>query len=99
MFSFAFLRDSQANSDDSVSSQSSISGGLYHSHSNPDLSSTGGYEDIRAEFPEHVLKVCILGELIELLFMWWPPGVIGNCRLFSVFFNKVFIIKYLVLSS
>ncbi|XP_071543383.1 uncharacterized protein PDZ-GEF isoform X3 [Panulirus ornatus] len=49
--------DSQANSDDSVSSQSSVGGGLYHSHSNPDLSTTGTYEDVRTEFPEHVLKV------------------------------------------
>ncbi|ROT81633.1 Rap guanine nucleotide exchange factor, partial [Penaeus vannamei] len=26
-------------------------------HSNPDLSTTGAYEDVRTEFPEHVLKV------------------------------------------
>ncbi|KAG7176473.1 Rap guanine nucleotide exchange factor 2-like [Homarus americanus] len=49
--------DSQANSDDSVSSHSSVGGGLYHSHSNPDLSTTGAFDDVRAEFPEHVLKV------------------------------------------
>lgn len=54
---FSFLSDSQANSDDSVSSQSSLSGGLYQSHSNPDLSTTGAFEDIKTEFPEHVLKV------------------------------------------
>ena len=29
---------------------------LYHSHSNPDLSSIC-YEDPRADYPEHVLKV------------------------------------------
>ncbi|KAK3863195.1 hypothetical protein Pcinc_031004 [Petrolisthes cinctipes] len=50
--------DSQMNSDDSVSSQSSVGGGLYHSHSNPDLSTTLAFEEAtRAEFPEHVLKV------------------------------------------
>lgn len=49
--------DSQANSDDSVSSHSSVSGGLYHSHSNPDLSTARAYDELRAEFPEHVLKV------------------------------------------
>ncbi|XP_042235626.1 rap guanine nucleotide exchange factor 2-like isoform X6 [Homarus americanus] len=53
----AFDQDSQANSDDSVSSHSSVGGGLYHSHSNPDLSTTGAFDDVRAEFPEHVLKV------------------------------------------
>lgn len=52
-------RESQINSDESVSSQSSVGGGLYHSHSNPDLSTTGAYEDVRTEFPEHVLKVRI----------------------------------------
>ncbi|XP_042883464.1 rap guanine nucleotide exchange factor 2-like isoform X8 [Penaeus japonicus] len=50
-------QESQINSDESVSSQSSVGGGLYHSHSNPDLSTTGTYEDVRTEFPEHVLKV------------------------------------------
>ncbi|XP_069992799.1 uncharacterized protein PDZ-GEF isoform X12 [Penaeus vannamei] len=50
-------QESQINSDESVSSQSSVGGGLYHSHSNPDLSTTGAYEDVRTEFPEHVLKV------------------------------------------
>lgn len=50
--------ESQMNSDESVSSQSSVGGGgLYHSHSNPDLSTAGTYEDVRTEFPEHVLKV------------------------------------------
>nr|XP_045621434.1 uncharacterized protein LOC123772381 isoform X4 [Procambarus clarkii] len=53
----AFDQDSQANSDDSVSSHSSVGGGLYHSQSNPDLSTTGTYDDVRTEFPEHVLKV------------------------------------------
>ncbi|KAK7067439.1 Rap guanine nucleotide exchange factor 2, partial [Halocaridina rubra] len=48
--------ETQMNSDESVSSQSSVGGGLYHSHSNPDLT-TAGYEDCRTEFPEHVLKV------------------------------------------
>lgn len=52
-------RESQINSDESVSSQSSVGGGLYHSHSNPDLSTTGTYEDVRTEFPEHVLKVSV----------------------------------------
>ncbi|XP_066987229.1 uncharacterized protein PDZ-GEF isoform X4 [Macrobrachium rosenbergii] len=50
--------ESHMNSDESVSSQSSVGGGgLYHSHSNPDLSTAGAYEDVRTEFPEHVLKV------------------------------------------
>lgn len=59
-------RESQINSDESVSSQSSVGGGLYHSHSNPDLSTTGAYEDVRTEFPEHVLKVSILTRVIKL---------------------------------
>uniref|UniRef100_A0A6A7FVZ9 Rap guanine nucleotide exchange factor 2-like n=2 Tax=Hirondellea gigas TaxID=1518452 RepID=A0A6A7FVZ9_9CRUS len=46
-----------ANSDDSVSSQSSSVGGPgFHSHSNPDLTAIP-YEEPRQEFPEHVLKV------------------------------------------
>ncbi|CAL4156065.1 unnamed protein product, partial [Meganyctiphanes norvegica] len=58
MIKNAKVPDAPMNSDESVSSQSSSGGGghMYQSHSNPDLS-TAGYEDFRAEFPEHVLKV------------------------------------------
>ncbi|XP_076045359.1 rap guanine nucleotide exchange factor 6-like isoform X2 [Oratosquilla oratoria] len=50
--------ESQINSEENISPESSVGGQLYRSYSNPDIStSTGGYEDVRAEYPEHVLKV------------------------------------------
>ncbi|XP_035225084.1 rap guanine nucleotide exchange factor 2-like isoform X2 [Stegodyphus dumicola] len=39
------------------SPQPCTGGGLYHSHSNPDLTSLLPSDDLRLEFPEHVLKV------------------------------------------
>ena len=54
---FAFFSESPVNSDESVSCQSSSMGvPPYLSSSNPDLT-TGGFEETRAEFPDHVLKV------------------------------------------
>ncbi|CAL1272986.1 unnamed protein product [Larinioides sclopetarius] len=39
------------------SPQPSSRGTLYHSHSNPDLTSLNPLDEVRLEFPEHVLKI------------------------------------------
>ena len=48
---------SAAASSSAATAAALMAGPLYASHSNPDLSSIC-YEDARADFPEHVLKVC-----------------------------------------
>ena len=63
---------SAAASSSAATAAALMAGPLYASHSNPDLSSIC-YEDARADFPEHVLKVCAV---LLIFFSWIVHGLV-----------------------